>query len=199
MAEELTHQTSGLNLQDPFTGQSRVTPEMAAKFYKSLFSRDVVRPKGPSQEAYINENTTALGDLKIFDGWDKFVTKLKETFQVGDTRSTPLIYLSAICQGDCLLNKYITNFCNCLNKAQISTEDLTAAVFFGKGLNEEINKWILMAGPKPDTIKDWIWQATAAHAVMATLKVSLEKQLIKTAPIYGNKNNLLMDQSLIHL
>ncbi|KIO04643.1 hypothetical protein M404DRAFT_26094 [Pisolithus tinctorius Marx 270] len=155
MAEELAHQTSGLNIQDPFTSQTRVTPKMAAKFYKSLFGRDVGgrlkeiglnKPfsyNGAHQdfsawlssvklylttndhiyyedqskitftlsymgngsahafaEAYVNENTTALGDLKIFDGWDKFVTKLKETFQVGDTKATMLIYLSAIHQGD---------------------------------------------------------------------------------------------------
>ncbi|KIO03819.1 hypothetical protein M404DRAFT_26788 [Pisolithus tinctorius Marx 270] len=102
-------------------------------------------------EAYINDNTTTLGDLKIFNGWDEFVAILKETFQS--------------------LNEYITNFHNCLNKAQISTKDSTAAVFFGKGLNEEINKWILMAGPKPDTVEDWIHQATVACTVMATLKV----------------------------
>ncbi|KIO05140.1 hypothetical protein M404DRAFT_25757 [Pisolithus tinctorius Marx 270] len=87
-------------------------------------------------KAYVNENMTVLGDLKIFDGWDEFVTKLKETFQ-----------------------------------AQISTKDSTAAVFFSKGLNEEINKWILMVGPKLDTIKDWICQATVACVAMATLKV----------------------------
>ncbi|KIN93978.1 hypothetical protein M404DRAFT_35520 [Pisolithus tinctorius Marx 270] len=122
-------------------------------------------------EAYVNENTTALGDLKIFNGWDEFVTKLKETFQVGDAKATALIYLSTIHQGDCSLDKYIADFRNCLNKAQISTHDTTAMVFFGKGLNEEVNKWILMSGPKPDTVEDWIRQATVACAAMATLKV----------------------------
>ncbi|KIO00143.1 hypothetical protein M404DRAFT_29754 [Pisolithus tinctorius Marx 270] len=38
MAEELAHQTAELSLQDPFASQSKVTPEMAAHFYKSLFN-----------------------------------------------------------------------------------------------------------------------------------------------------------------
>ncbi|KIN98058.1 hypothetical protein M404DRAFT_31615 [Pisolithus tinctorius Marx 270] len=90
-------------------------------------------------ENYQNENKLLDGSIYYTNTFQKFVKRLKATFESGDQTMLAILHLSDIKQGTRKLEAYIAKFTGLVNKAQLKEELCEAGIFF-------LIEWIKVAG-----------------------------------------------------